>query len=239
MKAGARRSLAAAFIAFAAVACGDSSGPGGGPVALLTNVSYVDYDTSNAGSEASNLEFTIKSFGYVVTQVNAIDSAALAGVLRTSGVFVIPEAGGDIWLDMTAGARTVLERFVDSSGGVLVVTADDAGLGLVDSLFGYTISSGLDSIVSVFNGTNAAGTPFAAGAPLLYDNNGTYYFDPATLPTAGKAIYITAGGAGASVGYMTQGRGVVVFIGWDWYQAMPKGAQDNGWLEILRRALRS
>ena len=239
MRAGAWRAVTAAFIAFAAVACGDSSGPGGGPVALLTNVSYVDYDTSDAGSEASNLEFTIKSFGYAVTQVNAVDSATVAGALRTNGLFVVPEGGGDIWLDMTGGARTVLERFVDSSGGVLVVTADDAGLGMVDSLFGHTITGGLDSIVSVFNGTNAAGTPFAGGPPLLYDNNGTYYFDPATLPTAGKAIYITAGGAGASIGYIPQGRGVVVLIGWDWYQAMPKGAQDNGWLDILRRALRS
>jgi len=30
-----------------------------------------------------------------------------------------------------------------------------------------------------------------------------------------------------------------VLIGWNWYNAAPHGSQDGGWLEILRRALRS
>jgi len=225
------------FLAIAVAACGDSSGPGGGPVALLTSP-YVDYDTADGGSEASNLEFTLKSFGYTVTQVNGIDSTTVASVLATSRTFVIPEAGGSMWIDMTAGARTVLERWVDSSGGLLVVTADDAGINMVDSLFGHTITGGPDSTVTVFNSANAAGTPFAGGQGLLFDNDGTYHFDATTLPTGGKAIYINHSG-GASVGYLPQGRGVIVFIGWDWYQAMPKGGQDNGWLDVLRRALRS
>jgi hypothetical protein len=234
-----RLRLAVATAAFAVAACGDSNGPGNGPVALLTDVSYVDYDTSSTGSEASELEFTLKSFGVTVTQVNAIDSANLATILAGTRAFVIPEAGGDISLDLTDGAKTVLRRFVDSAGGVLVVTADDAGFALIDTLFIYSIVAGPDSQYTHLNVAGAAGTPFAGGPSVLYENEGTYYIDVATLPAASDAIYTHSGGAFASVAYIPQGRGVVVLIGWDWYNATPHGSQDGGWLEILRRALRS
>ena len=39
--------------AFAATACGDSSGPAVGPVVLLTDGAYVDYNPISAGAEAS------------------------------------------------------------------------------------------------------------------------------------------------------------------------------------------
>jgi hypothetical protein len=231
--------VVAAALATLAVACGDANGPGGGTAALLTAGSYVDYDTASTGSESSQLEFTLKSFGVTVTQVNAIDSANLATILAGTGAFVIPEAGGDIALDLTAGAKTVLRRFVDSSGGVLIVTADNAGLALVDTLFAYSIVAGADSQYTHLDAAGAAGTPFAGGPSLLFENEGTYYLDVSTLPAAGDAIYVHSGGAFASVAYIPQGRGVVVLIGWDWYNAAPHGSQDGGWLEMLRRALRS
>lgn len=224
--------------AFAATACGDSSGPGVGPVALLIDSAYADYDPVSSGSEASQLEYTIKSFGLTVTQITAIDSTSFATALNGSGVLVIPESNGDLATDLSAGARSLLRHFVDSSGGVLIIVPDDGGLALLDSLFAYAIASGADSEITSLTAA-AAGTPFAGGPAFIWDNNGTYYFDPATLPTGGKSIYAIGSNTGASVAYIPQGRGVVVLIGWDWYQAAPHGPQDGGWLEVLRRALRS
>lgn len=222
-----------------AAACGDSSGPGVGPVALLTNPLYVDYDTADIGSEASNIEFTIKSFTLTVRQVNAIDSTALATALGGAGVFVVPEQEtGSVAPVLTAGAKTVIRRFVEVNGGVLVIVPDDAGVALLDTLFNYAIDNSFGGDSSRLNATNAAGTPFAGGPAVLPNNDGTYYFGPLSLPTGGKAIYRdTTVNASAAVAYIPQGAGYVVLVGWDWYDAKPHGAQDNGWLEALRRAL--
>jgi len=32
------------------------------------------------------------------------------------------------------------------------------------------------------------------------------------------------------------GRGKIVFLAWDWYDGVPIGSQDGGWLEILEAA---
>ena len=238
MRSISRLGILAVTAAFAAAACGDSSGPGVGPVALLTDVAFVDYDLSSIGSEASQMEFTIKSFGLIVTQVNAIDSTTLATELSGSGVFVVPEETGPVASTLTAGAKAVLRRFVDSTGGVLIVVPDDPGLALLDTLFDYAIVAGVDSAFTRLSPA-ASGTPFAGGPAIIWDNNGTYYIHPASLPPGGKAIYTLGSNSGASVAYIRQGRGVVVLLGWDWYLAAPHGPQDGGWIEVLRRALRS
>src|SRR5687767_4670956 len=168
MRSGIRRGGVAA-LAISAAACGDSNGPGGGAAALLTAGSYVDYDTASTGAESSQLEFTLKSFGVTVTPVNAIDSANLATILAGTGAFVIPEVGGDIALDLTEGAKTVLRRFVDSTGGVLIVTADGPGFALLDTLFTYSIVAGPDSQYTHLDAAGAAGTPFAGGPSILYE----------------------------------------------------------------------
>lgn len=221
-----------------AAACGDSSGPGVGPVALLTNTVWVDYDTALIGSEASNMEYTIKFLTLTVRQVNANDSTSLATAVGGAGVFVVPEEKNtDFTTTLTAGAKTVLRRFVEVNGGVLVVVPDSRGLALLDTLFNYAIVGNFAGDSSRLNATAAAGTPFAGGPAVLPDNNGTYYIDPTTLPTGGKAVYRDTVNASAAVSYIPQGAGFVVLVGWDWYDAKPKGAQDNGWVEGLRRAL--
>jgi hypothetical protein len=207
-------------------------------VALFTNGTYVDYDTANTRSEASQLEYTLKSFGLTVVPVNAIDSAAIATALTGTGVFIMPEeevlAVASV---LTAGAKTAIRRFVDSTGGTLIIVPDGAGIELLDTLFNYAILSGSFENFTTLNGTAAAGTPFAGGPARIWENNGTYEFDQTSLPAGGVAVYTGTAG-GATVGFIPQGRGMVVLISWDWFQAAPHGPQDGGWLEVLRRALR-
>lgn len=225
---------------FAAVACGDSSGPGGpSRVALLTDPRFVQYDTSDYGAEASELEFTIRSYGIAVAPVTAYDSATLAAALAQNTVFVIPEQEGAFALadSLTAGARTVLTRFVDSSGGLLIIVPDAKGRALIDTLFGHVLAGGFgDNSYPV--GSAASATPFAGGPAQVWDNDGTYTVDPTSLPTGAKIIYQ---GASSSVVVATipQGRGTITLLSWDWYNAEPHGSQDGGWIEVLRRALRN
>lgn len=231
--------MAAAALA-AAVACGDSSGPGGAErVALLVNDNFVEYDTSDYGAEASQMEFTLASVGATVTPVTDVDSASLHGVLSQAQALVIPEQEGSSALtdSLTPGALALIREFVDSNGGLLIVNSDANGLVLLDSLWGYNIQSGSGDNHYTLDPAEASGTAFAGGPGIVWDNDAVYSVDTASLPAGALAIY--GSGTDAVVVVIPQGRGTVVLLCWDWYSAAPHGMQDGGWIEMLRRALRS
>lgn len=234
-----RMSTLVVWGAVAVSACGDSNGPRGpSSVALLTNTAFVEYDTSAYGAEASELEFTLRGFGIAVAPVIAYDSAALATALAQNSVFIIPEqeVSATFVDSLTPGAKEVLRRFVDSSGGTLIV-ATHYEFPLIDTLFGHTLASWFgDNHYLLTSGS--AGTPFAGGPSLIWDNDGTYPLDPSSLPPGAKIIYQGAG-AGVALAVIPQGRGMIVMMGYDWYNAEPHGSQDGGWIEVFRRALRN
>ena len=225
--------------AFAVGACGDSSGPGGPTsVALLTHASFVEYDTADYAAESSELEFTIQSYGIAVAPIAAYDSATIAG-LAPHAAFIVPEQEvGNSFVDsLSAGALIALRRFVDSGGGILVVVPDDPGRALIDTLFGYTIERWFNASNYQLITGHSNGTVFAGGPSQIWDNDGTYALDPTTLPPAARIIYQAANGA-VAVGVIPEGRGAIILVGWDWYNAEPHGSQDGGWIEAFRRALR-
>jgi hypothetical protein len=238
-----RVGFVAVTAAFAAAACGDSSGPGGGSVVLFVSPTYSQYDTADIGSEASEIEFTLKELGVTVTQQLAIDSASLATALRTTGVFIIPEQElRGLTLDLTNGAKTALRRFVDTTGGTLILNSDGGGnaFALLDTLFNYAILDGAGTATGYYplNATAAAGTSFAGGPSVLYDADATYSLDSASLPTGAKIIYRDPGSGSVALAAIPQGRGVVVVLAYDWYNAEPHGAQGGGWATALRNAVR-
>jgi hypothetical protein len=236
-----RRMSVVAVCAALATGCGDSSGPDGpSSVALLMNPSFVEYDTADYAAEASEIEFTLRRFGIAVTPLIAYDSASVAAALTQNRVLILPEQEiRPLVVSLTLGAKEVLRRFVDSTGGVLVLSNDfnGRGLRLLDTLFGYAIGPGF----SEFNyplASGSTGTPFAGGPTLVWDNDGTYALDPTSLPAAARIIYQGAGG-GVVVAAIPQGRGTVVILCWDFYNAEPHGSQDGGWIDVFRRALRN
>lgn len=230
--------LAATVAIAVAAACGDANGPGGpGQVALLMDTLLFDYDSTDNGAEASEMEHTIKSFGIGVTRVNAVDSATLAGVLATHTVLVIPEALGGFDDSLKTGAQAVIRNWVDSTGGLLIINHNATNRQVLDSLFGYALATGTSTDRGLLNAADAAGTPFEGGPAVIWDNSAVTELTSASLPAGTLEIYTTVGGD-VSVGVVAQGNGAVVLLGWDWLDAAPFGAQDGGWLEVLRRAIR-
>lgn len=223
-----------------AAACGDSSGPGGvGRVALLANSNFVEYDTALYDYEASEMEHTLRHLGVPVTLVTDVDSTSLAAALGGAGALVIPEQEGSNALadSLSAGALALIVDWVDSTGGLLIVCPDDKGRDLLDSLFGYTLNGGGNQNNYALSASAAAGTAFAGGPAVVWDNDGTYTVDEGSLPGGAHAVYQEATDVVVTV--IPRGRGAVVLLGWDWYNAFPHGSQDGGWIETLRRALRS
>lgn len=229
--------IGAAVAVAIAAACSDSTGPGGArSVALITNAIFVDYDTSNYSSEASELEHTLKSFGVQVNPITTYDSASFAAALAVSQALIVPEGFGAMPDSLASNTLALLRYWVDSSGGLLIVNPEPDNRGLLDSLFGYALLDGTDHTAYSLDAAAATGTAFAGGPAVVWDNNGTYVLDVGSLPAGAKAIYTN--GTDVQVVVIPEGRGVVVTLGWDWYNAAPHGSQDGGWIEILRRALR-
>lgn len=242
MRGASLSSVAVVAAAVLAAACGDSSGPRApSSVALFAHSTFVEYDTANYRAEASQLEFTVRSFGVRVAPVVAYDSATLAATFAQHRMLIIPELerGAELADSLSPGAKAALRQFVDSGGGTLIFMNDYFGRGLavIDTLFGYAIQAGFYNDTYELS-AGAAGTPFAGGALRIWDNDATYTIDPTNLPSQATIVYQGAGGS-VAVATIPQGRGRIVLLAYDWYNAAPHGSQDGGWVDVLRRALRS
>jgi len=112
--------------------------------------------------------------------------------------------------------------------------AGSNGTALLNTLFGYGLTAGAGGGPYAPTG-EVAGTAFAGGPASLPDNDGTSSLDTATLPSGAATMY--ANGANAAVVAFSVGTGEVVYLAWDWFDAAPVGAQNGGWLPILRRAV--
>ena len=137
---------------------------------------------------------------------------------------------------MESSARTAIADFV-SDGGTLIINADASShyIYLLNSTFGYWLSSGSWGSPYNLNTTDAAGTVFAAGPASLPYNNGTYDLSTASLPAGALSIYEDA--SNTAVAQIAYGDGTIIILCWDWYDAAPTGSLDGGWLEVLYWAM--
>jgi hypothetical protein len=81
----------------------------------------------------------------------------------------------------------------------------------------------------------ATGTAFGDDPFSLPANTNTISVVPSSLPPGTRHIYSNS--TGSPVIMMDRGNGVVVYLGWDWYDAAPRGVQNGGWLTVLQSAL--
>lgn len=227
--------IGAAAAIVVAAACGDSNGPGGASsVAMNSNTVFVDYDTSLYGSEASEMQHTYESFGVQVHTFTAYDSATFDSIIGLAPILVFSEARAAMPESLSTGTLALIRHWVDSLGGVLVVNPEGDNIQLLDSLFNYALVLGSAQTVNPLDAA-AAGTPFAGGPAQVFDNNGTFAIQQGSLPAGALPIY--GNGTNIVVALIPQGRGAVVLLGWDWFNAAPHGSQDGGWVEVLRRSL--
>lgn len=211
-------------------------------VALFANTSYVDYWTAGPNPEyfeASNLEATLNVMGRSVDTFTGITASDFKAAVKGKDILVIPELEyADLDADLDAGARTAIANFV-SSGGTLIIHTDAAisnnCITLLNSTFGYSLSSGAWTGPYNLNTTDAAGTVFATGPVSLPLNNGTWDLSTASLPLGTLSIYDD--GSSTAVAMIPYDDGMIIIICWDWYDAVPTGSQDGGWLEVLYRAM--
>jgi|GEM_PF-1729893 len=210
-------------------------------VALLANTGFVDYILGNTSSEASNLEGTVtRSLGFPVTTFFDIDAATLAAATSGKDVLIIPEQeNGDLSTGLDAAGLAVLNAFVDG-GGTLVSMYPSSGVNLIFAAFPTVklTATGISGTIDL-DATAAAGTLFEGGPTPLPANNGSgSVVGPDLTASGGTSIY-TDGNSNSEVAVIPVGTGQIVLLGWDWFDAVPVGTQDGGWVSVLRSSVAS
>ena len=206
-------------------------------VALLANGLYVDFNTSSTASEASNLMLTLQqTIGSHVNLFTDISAGGITAALLGAQVLTFPELEvGDPTAALTSQARAEMVAFVDSGGTFTIHLPGTNSLNLLNTVFGYAIATGAGGPPYPLIPANVTGTSFAGGPASLPAPSGTTTVGVATLPVGGKSIYGT--GTDAAVAVIPRGLGKIIILGWDWFNAPPKGtAVDGGWVEVVRRA---
>lgn len=221
------------LVALAACGSDEESSPNtdGVRVALFINDTYVDFDTTDYGSEASNLLFAFQARGFDVDTFSTTDSTAIAAILAAHDVVVFPENEGNSYTDITAPFWNAVEAWVDS-GGTVAAFYDFAYL---NTPFGWTLGGGdgWDDGAPMERTAEANGTAFD-GPRTIPGHSATGTIDDATLP--GSSIVVYAGfedSPDASLAIIPHGDGRVVYFGWDYYDGVPYGVHDGGWFRLL------
>jgi hypothetical protein len=205
-------------------------------VGMLTNANYFDYRNGNDASEVYNLIKGIQSFGNVVSLHSNIDNDAMLQASTGAMAFIIPEMEtGALTPALTTAARGTIYDYVYNGGKLICFHAIDEMCDFLNSVFGWSLTSaGL--VWSVNIGDDAAGTGFAGAPASLAANDSTKAWSADSLPVGMKKIYVDSN-ADAVVIMQQVGTGYVIAMGWDWFEAVPVGANDGGWMDVLNKAI--
>lgn len=200
------------------------------PVLVFDNPAIVD---SNGGyaAESDTIQASLAAAGHTVTTFTSLTAAGISAALAGQSILVLPEQErGDLGGALDAAARDAIKSFVQAGGG-LIVSADYQNT--LNEIFGF-------SLVGAFGGNSfitgaAAGTAFAGGPAFLPSPSATFGFALGSLPVGALSIYDN--GNNSMVTLMNFGAGEIVQLAWDWFDAAPLGGMDEGWLDVLDRAV--
>jgi hypothetical protein len=204
-------------------------------VAVFDNPAYVDTSSRNEQAESDSIQASLAWLGHRVTPFEATEAAAIQSAIGAASVVVIPELENrDLASALSEAALGVLRNFVLRGGQLLVHgTSDQRAPNLLNTLFGWRVTSGTVGNATI--GPDAPGTPFAGAPSRINANQRTRGLDIANLPADAEVLYVNR--TRAPVVQFRQGAGRVLYLGWDWYQAVPLGDADGGWLRLLVAAI--
>jgi hypothetical protein len=208
----------------------------GAPVVLFANTAFVDFNPLSSDSEASNLVATLQSQGRAVDIFLATTAEGIAQALEGRAIFVLPEQEvSTLNGSLTADSRAAIASFVDA-GGILIAFQRSANdLDTVNAIFNTTLAgAGVTGPTTIAAG--ATGTVFDGGSATLGTQSGANALTSASVTAAGGTAIYTETGGNVVVSIIPRGNGWIVMLGWDWFDALPTGTQDSGWLDVLNRA---
>ena len=211
-------------------------------VAVFDNSSYVDTTSASPNAESDNVQAALQAQGHVVTTYTATDAAGITAALVGQQVAVIPRMLNDI--PQTTAVLNAYRAFLNGGGGIIVHgTLQTQDIGLLNRLLGTTLLTSDGQFNGPFNlvSASATGTAFCDGPSSLPGNYPSIMVHVANTTNfaavGGTSIYDDVNHAHSVVSVFRYGSGKIIFIGWDFENAQPNGANDGGWLTVLDRAV--
>ncbi len=206
-------------------------------VGVFDLASIVD-SAGGPSAEADTVQAALELLDHPVSTFGHGDASGLRlNLARMDAVFVPEqELGAAASVFFVDGAR-VLRDWV-GGGGALILSGSPSSRTslLLNSLFGFAFSNPAGAPVAPFSFDAAAalGTRFAGAPPTL--SNLSAAVRVTSLPFGSRTIYAEAGGA-SMVTWTPYGLGRIIYLGFDYFAALPLGPQDGGWIEVLDRAV--
>ena len=206
---------------------------------IFVNNNFVDYyeGSTSTSDEANNLIAMFDESGIAYKKFTDIDGRTFSS-LDNMDKLIIPELDeGDLLPSLTSDARNAITEFVDG-GGTLIMFEPDSGdvINVLNELFGWELET--IEVSEPIDITEAGAILFPDESSDLPDLSATDSLDTSTLPVDSVSIY-TDDNDQTVVAKMPYGDGFVYVLGWDWYNALPRGEEDGGWNHLLRSILNS
>ncbi len=199
------------------------------PVAVFDDPRYMDTGGS-LQAESDTIQASLINLGFFVTTFTNIEEATVA-----NSILLFPEQEtGALATDLSLTTRAALSNFVASGRLMVVHGAAGRGSALINTVFGLTLTESGTSSTYVQT-TDANGTHFADDPVLITNLSLCITLSKASLPAGARSIYENAGAT--AVALMPFGGGRIIYLAWDWYNAIPLGTANGGWLTVLESAV--
>lgn len=209
-------------------------------IALFYDPAYVDTSDSPTYGEAYNVKTALENKGHNVTPLNFDFELSSVDPL-TVDILYIPE------LDVAALSGDIGVADYVNLGGCLIINGG-SGSGLAErsysflnDTFGFSLarrgsgdSSGSTSHIS----SDASSTDFHGGPAALSIGTGypvSHSLKTSSLPAGSLSVYTN--NATTQVAIMPYGNGQIIYLSYDWHEAVPNGTVDGGWDNVLDRAV--
>ena len=198
-------------------------------VAVFDNPSYVDTIHAAPDGESDNVQATLVSLGHTVIPFSGTTAVGFSAALQNADVLLFPPLEfGNLPGDLDAAAVNVIADFVEGEGGLIVLGGSGS---LLNVVFGFSLQ---DTYLGVSTARSllAEGTSFeSCDASIGYVYQGLAV---SSLPVGAKVMY---GSSVASVTRLRFGSGRILALGKDWYATAPRGAYDQGWVQVLQASI--
>lgn len=214
-----------------------------GEIRIFINTNYVDYRENvgvSVSREPNNLMAFMDSAGLYYETFTDISESSFASF--SGGFILIPEIEEDnLNPDLTSGARTAIESFVDNGGTFIVFHPGNGDVPeVLNAVFGFSIDTNdPDEPISL---TQDGENLFPGESSTLASLSATSSIDTSTLPENSITIYEGDGANQSVVAMIPYGGGKIYVLGWDWYDAPPIGGEGSAgeeWNSLLESILKS
>ncbi len=211
-------------------------------IGLFYHSDYIQIDEGNIFAEGSNMNASLQMLGYEMNLINEFTSTNII----ESDLIIIPELERkNLFLDLDESQKQDLRNYVSNGGGIIisgVVAPNEANANnatdLLNGVFDFSIETSEVALTGHSIKEDQGNQYGFNSSPDKVPNNNSVAFITSGLPSSSVSIYSDiSNNSYSSVSILNYGEGSIIYLGWGWWNAIPNGTQDGGWMSILEASI--